>query len=140
MRVLLVLFPAISSPWSSLVSGLLFRSQHGCWLVLGCSGRGWLVGIDFDESPSQLKARKRNIGSASQIPGVVDAYLMEMHLDRVVPVSAEDGLHVHTSPFGVIHKKINSGRWQLIVNLPPLGHECERQDREGPVLTRICLY
>ncbi len=92
-----------------------------CWLVLGCSGRGRLVGIGFDKSWSQLKARKRNMGTASQNPGVVDAYLMEeMHLDRVVPVSAEDGPRVHTSPFGVIPKKINSGGWQLIVNLSPL--------------------
>ncbi len=89
-----------------------------CWLVLGHGGRGRLVGIGFDKSPSQLKARKRNMGSASQNPGVVDAYLMEeMHLDRVVPVSAEDGPHVHTSPFGVIPKKRNSGKWLLIVNL-----------------------
>ncbi len=50
---------------------------------------------------------------------MVDAYLREeVRLDRVIPVPADEvGTHIQTSPFGVIPKKRNSGKWWLIVNL-----------------------
>ncbi len=77
---------------------------------------GFRVGF---EPQSKLRPRKRNMKSASQNPGVVEAYLREeIGQNRVVPVMPEEERPVvHTSPFGVIPKKRNSAKWRLIVDL-----------------------
>ncbi len=75
--------------------------------------------VGFGNSRAKLKSRGRNMKSASENPGVVESYLREeVYQDRVVPVQADEvGTWIHTSPFGVIPKKRNSGKWRLIVDL-----------------------
>ena len=77
--------------------------------------------IGFKPAAVQLKARKTNMLSALDHPGVVTAYIKEevqanrMHL--VGPVNETLAKSIHCSPFGVIPKKNKPDRWRLILDL-----------------------
>ena len=77
--------------------------------------------IGFKPATVQLKARKTNMLSALDHPGVVTAYIKEevqanrMHL--VGPVNEAVAKSIHCSPFGVIPKKNKPDRWRLILDL-----------------------
>ena len=66
---------------------------------------------------SGLRSAQRNMGSARANAAVVQEYLEgEVHARRLVgPPPA--GLRCHVSPFGVIPKPHQPGKWRLIVNL-----------------------
>ena len=77
--------------------------------------------IGFKPAAEQLNARKPNMLSALDHPGVVTAHIKEevqanrMHL--VGPVNEALAKSIHCSPFGVIPKKKKPDRWRLILDL-----------------------
>ena len=84
---------------------------------------GFRVGFSYDRC--NLKARNRNMLSASQNSAVLNAYISkELEQGRMVHIPDPSVLPwFHTSPFGVIPKKHKPGKWRLIVDLSaPEGH------------------
>ena len=58
--------------------------------------------------------------STRQVPNVEENYLKEeLELGRVVKLLSFEALklRVHCSPFGVMQKKHNPGKWRLIIDL-----------------------
>ena len=81
-----------------------------------CSGLSQGFRIGFQRG-RPLRSARRNMGSANANSGVVDAYLDgEVRARRLVGPPPED-LVCHVSPFGVIPKPHQPGKWRLIVNL-----------------------
>lgn len=77
--------------------------------------------IGFHGEQADLRARMRNMVSASEHPTVIAGYLQEeMSQGRVVCVGKMDKareLGIHCSPFGVIPKKNRVNKWRLILDL-----------------------
>ncbi|CAB4023943.1 Hypothetical predicted protein [Paramuricea clavata] len=66
-----------------------------------------------------LRSSSRNMRSASDHPDVVDAYIgTELSKGRVIgPFTDPPVPNLHCSPFGVIPKKNQPGKWHLILDL-----------------------
>lgn len=78
---------------------------------------GFRIGFNYEKSCSPAW---RNMISARENPAVVREYIVEeCQLGRLVPVPIETltTASVQLSPFGVIPKRGQPGRWRLIVNL-----------------------
>ena len=77
--------------------------------------------VCFDYSFAQgLRSRPNNMGSASDNPEVVDSYIDdEVTKGRLIAIRPEDigSIPAQVSPFGVIPKKSQPGKWRLIVDL-----------------------
>ena len=77
----------------------------------------------FDPSRVALRSSLRNMRSASDHPDVIDEYLAtEIAKCRVAgPFATPPFPNLHCSPFGVIPKKGQPGKWRLILDLssPP---------------------
>ena len=73
----------------------------------------------FDASRVALRSSLRNMRSATDHPVVIDEYLAtEVAKGRVVgPFTTPPLPNLHCSPFGVIPKKGQPGKWQLILDL-----------------------
>ena len=72
-----------------------------------------------------LRSRASNMRSATDHPDVVDEYLRtELAAGRLAgPFIAPPLRSLHVSPFGVIPKNHQSGKWRLILDpSSPLGH------------------
>ena len=72
-----------------------------------------------------LRPRTGNLRSAALHPNVIDSYLAaEVAAGRVAgPLATPPWPHLHTSPFGVIEKNHQPGKWRLILDLSsPRGH------------------
>ncbi|CAB4003429.1 Hypothetical predicted protein [Paramuricea clavata] len=84
---------------------------------------GFRVGWEPDRV--SLRSRTSNMRSASDHPDVVDAYLSsELAARRVAgPFTSPPVPLLHVSPFGVIPKNHQPGKWRLILDLSsPAGH------------------
>ena len=91
--------------------------------VLSGLREGFRVG--FEPVRVQLRARASNMRSASLHPEIIDAYLAaEVAGGRVAgPFALPPLPHFHSSPFGVIPKAHQPGKWRLILDLSsPAGH------------------
>ena len=79
--------------------------------------RGFRIGVD--RGKQKCKSSRRNMMSARQNPHVVEEYLaVEVEAGRVVgPVDPKSFPGVQVSPFGVIPKSHQPGKWRLIVDL-----------------------
>ena len=80
--------------------------------------------LGFNYSTS-LKSATGNMGSALLNPQVIDNYLqLEVQTGRVAGPFSQPPLPVlHVSPFGVIPKHHQHGKWRLILDLSsPVGH------------------
>ena len=77
----------------------------------------------FDPSLVTLRSSRRNMKSALDHPEVIDAYLAnEISKNRMAgPFAAPPFPHLHCSPFGVIPKKGQPGKWRLILDLSSPG-------------------
>lgn len=75
--------------------------------------------IGYNAPQEQLRSAKRNIPSAYEHPEVVDKYLEnESKLGRVLDFGEAHPPHpLHVSRCGVIPKKSQPGKWQLIVDM-----------------------
>ena len=73
----------------------------------------------FDPSRVALRSSLRNMRSASDHPDVIDEYLAtEIAKCRVAgPFATPPFPNLHCSPFGVIPKKGQPGKWRLILDL-----------------------
>ena len=74
---------------------------------------------------SESVSARRNMLSASEHPSVIDSYLaLEVSKNRVSgPFAAPPISGLQCSPFGVIPKKSQPGKWRLILDLSsPNGH------------------
>ena len=73
----------------------------------------------FDASRVALRSSLRNMHSATEHPDVIDEYLAtEIAKGRVAgPFATPPFLNLHCSPFGVIPKKGQPGKWRLILDL-----------------------
>ena len=81
--------------------------------------------IGWDPTRVSLRSRASNMHSASEHPTVVDEYLAtKVSASRVAgPFDAPPFHSLHVSPFGVIPKKHQPGKWRLILDLSsPPGH------------------
>ena len=81
--------------------------------------------LGFDPLAVSLKSENKNMPSASLQPSVIDQYLLtELNKGRVAgPFSIAPIPNLHVSRFGIIPKKYQPGKWQLILDLSsPLGH------------------
>lgn len=78
--------------------------------------------IGYGAPRDQLCSAKRNIPSAYEHPEVIDKYLAtECQMGQVLgPLTSPLPTPVHVSRFGVIPKKSQPGKWQLIVDLSSL--------------------
>ncbi|XP_028409426.1 uncharacterized protein LOC114532033 [Dendronephthya gigantea] len=79
----------------------------------------------FDSSLVSLRSSHRNMKSALQHPDVIDKYLAnKISHGRVVgPFASPPFPNLQCSPFGVIPKKGQPGKWRLILDLSsPEGH------------------
>ena len=79
----------------------------------------------FDAELVQLQSKSSNLRSCLDHPEVIDAYIAkEVQAGRVVgPFPAPPVPHLHISPFGVIPKSHQPGKWRLILDLSsPQGH------------------
>ena len=88
--------------------------------------------IGFHEDHISLRPSQCNSQSAYEHPQVVDRYLQtECELGRVLgPFAALPADALHISRFGVIPKKSQPGKWQLIVDLSaPEGHSVNEHSR-----------
>ena len=83
-----------------------------------CKGfrEGFRIGF---ASGSPLRVSGRNLRSATAHAEVVDGYLYdEVRARRMLPLDASPyASRVHVSPFGVLPKPHQPGRWRLIVDL-----------------------
>ena len=80
--------------------------------------------IGFVPARVTLRPSHRNLKSAVERPGVIDTYLStELDNHRVAgPYLVPPFPSLHTSPFGVIPKRHQPGKWRLILDLSsPLG-------------------
>ena len=77
--------------------------------------------LGFGASLSKLVARRGNMISASEQPGVIRQYLKEEiaggRVIKVLSLKEAEELGIHCSPFGVIPKKNRPNKWRLIVDL-----------------------
>jgi hypothetical protein len=81
--------------------------------------------VGWEPTRVSLHSRSTNMRSASEHPEVVDEYLAkEVSARRVAgPFDTPPVSHLHISPFGVIPKKHQPGKWRLIMDLSsPHGH------------------
>ena len=78
----------------------------------------------FDASRVALRSSLRNMRSATEHPDVIDEYLAtEIAKGRVAgPFATPPFLNLHCSPFGVIPKKGQPGKWRLILDSSPTQH------------------
>ena len=79
--------------------------------------QGFRVGFDHVNCP--LSSSKRNLHSAAEHPEVINEYLLsELQESRVAGPFARSAIpSAHSSRFGVIPKSLQTGKWQLIVDL-----------------------
>ena len=80
------------------------------------------LGINYSTS---LKSATGNMGSAPLNPQVIDNYLqLEVQTGRLAGPFSQPPLPVlHVSPFGVIPKRHQPGKWRVILDLSsPVGH------------------
>ena len=94
-----------------------FSGSRLCRLYRDRSARRFRIGFDY--GAARLLSAKRNLLSASSHTAVIDKYLAkERACGRLVgPIRPEARSRVHLSPFGVIPKSNQPGRWRLIVDL-----------------------
>ena len=105
-------FPFRLEAWSHCLSSHP-DSEYVSYILRGLE-QGFRTGFDY--SRFGCRRARRNM-SARQNASVVDEYLREEEsLGRVVPVKAS-GRGVQISPFGVIPKSHQPGKWHLIVDL-----------------------
>ena len=81
--------------------------------------------VGWEPTRVSLRPRSTNMRSAAEHPEVVDEYLAkEVSARRVAgPFDTPPVPHLHISPFGVIPKKHQPGKWRLILDLSsPHGH------------------
>ena len=85
--------------------------------VLAGIQHGFRVGFSPDRV--RLRSRSTNMQSASEHPDIVDAYLAaELAAHRLAgPFVAPPLPGLHVSPFGVIPKNHQPGKWRLILDL-----------------------
>ena len=86
---------------------------------------GFRIGFDHAHQAARLKSARKNLKSAQDNPTVVQEYIdAEVQAGRLVPLPAHtDQDRIHVSPFGVIPKRHQPGKWRLIVDLSsPKGH------------------
>lgn len=110
--------PGVSSPvcWEAWKKALVGHPDQAFVTYLL---EGLKVGfrIGFDYCKSECRASRRNMLSARKNPTVVEQYLQEERsLGRLVGLQAgHEGAHI--SPFGVIPKPHQPGKWRLILDL-----------------------
>ena len=81
--------------------------------------------VGWEPSRAPLRSRSSNMRSASDHPEVVDKYLdSEVAAHRMAgPLDTPPFNRLHISPFGVIPKQHQPGKWRLILDLSsPHGH------------------
>ena len=81
--------------------------------------------VGWEPSRAPLRSRSSNMRSASEHPEVVDKYLdSEVAAHRMAgPLDTSAFNRLHISPFGVIPKQHQPGKWRLILDLSsPHGH------------------
>ena len=85
--------------------------------VLDGIAHGFSLG--FDPSRVALRSSLRNMRSATDHPHVIDEYLAtEIAKSRVAgPFATPPFPNLHCSPFGVIPKKGQPGKWRIILDL-----------------------
>lgn len=85
--------------------------------VLAGIQHGFRVG--FSPELVRLRSRPANMRSASEHPDVIDAYLSaELAAHRLAgPFDSPPWPSLHISPFGVIPKNHQPGKWRLILDL-----------------------
>ena len=78
---------------------------------------GFCIGFNYQECV--CKPAEGNMKSASENPGVVEEYLAnEREAGRLLgPVAQKETEGVQISPFGVIPKSHQPGKWRLILDL-----------------------
>ena len=106
-------FPLRLEAWSHCLSSHP-DSEYVSYILRGLE-QGFRIGFDYGRFG--CRRARRNMLSARQNASVVDEYLREEEsLGRVVPVKGS-GRWVQISPFGVIPKSHQPGKWRLIVDL-----------------------
>ena len=86
---------------------------------------GFRIGFDHAHQAAHLNSARKNLKSAQDNLTVVQEYIdAEVQAGQLVPIPAHINRdRVHVSPFGVIPKRHQPGKWQLIVDLSlPKGH------------------
>ena len=81
--------------------------------------------LGFNPRAVSLRSTRQNMPSASLQPSDIDQYLLtEVEKGRVAgPFSIPPIPNLHISHFGIIPKKYQPGKWQLILDLSsPAGH------------------
>ena len=80
---------------------------------------GFRIGFDYAHQAAELKSAFKNMKSAQDNPTVVQLYIdAEVQAGRLLPVQVHHSLdRIHLSPFGVIPKRYQPGKWRLIVDL-----------------------
>ena len=89
--------------------------QFAAYILHGLE-HGFRVGFDYTHP---LMSARRNMGSATQHPEVVERYIVgEWAAGRFIgPLSPADTQGLHFSRFGVIPKGRSTGKWRLITDL-----------------------
>jgi hypothetical protein len=84
-----------------------------------CNGLQYGFHIGFSPDLASLRSSTRNLKSAGEHPVVVDKYLQnEIEKCHVAgPFVTPPLPNLHCSPFGVIPKKNQPGKWRLILDL-----------------------
>ena len=86
------------------------------YVLAGIEG-GFRIGFSHSHWPDHLRSSRRNMGSATANPVVVQSYIdKEVNAGRLVLSDVPD-TQVHISSFGVIPKRHQPGKWRLIVDL-----------------------
>ena len=107
--------PLVSKLWETELAS--HPDQHFAAYVLNGIKYGFRVGYDRTHT---LSSGTGNLVSAQEHPQVVSDYLeQEKLLNQVVviPDAELPAINCHVSPFWVIPKKSNPGKWRLIVDL-----------------------
>ena len=107
--------PLMTQNWLALLAGHPDK-QLTEFFTTGIS-HGFRIG--YNAPQSTLRSASQNLACALQYPEVVDQYLSEelAHHRVAGPFHRSWGSHVHVSRFGVIPKKNQSNKWQLIINI-----------------------
>ena len=91
------------------------------WVRYVCEGIRDGFRLGFAGQREALRPCARNMKSADEHPQVIQQYLdrevAEGRVWDVGTVAEADAMHIQRSPFGVIPKKGQPGKWRLILNL-----------------------
>ena len=108
--------PLVREAWEKAFE--LFPDQAFAEYIIRGIREGFRIGFNYRLN---LRSRSKNMSSTKENPKVVQAYIdVEKDAGRLLPVQPNPHLpqsKCQISPFGVIPKRYQPGKWRLIVDL-----------------------